>query len=156
MSRRIRSLAAIVLAACLGPAAAAAAPKPPLPIYVQAPKSGLRLEVAADPAARERGLMNRTALHPHFGMIFVFAGEQPVTFWMKNTLIPLDMIFVDTDGAVTSIAPDVPATKRTTPNERIPRRAGRAKYVIELNAGEAARDGLVVGTTLHLPPIEAR
>jgi uncharacterized membrane protein (UPF0127 family) len=69
---------------------------------------------------------------------------------MKNTLIPLDMVFVRQDGRVDSVAANVPATTVTTPQDQIPTRTGTGAYVIELNAGEAAADGIVPGATLDL------
>lgn len=150
--------ASVAFAAALSCAAAAQSPPPaPLPkIVVEAPKHAMTLEVASTFGEREYGLMNRTALEPHAGMIFVFPQEIDVEFWMKNTLIPLDMVFVGRNGVVTSIAANVPATTPSTPDDQIPRRHGRAKFVLELAAGDAAADGLKSGTMLHLPPLTAK
>ena len=117
-------------------------------LSVHAPKATLRLEIANTEAQREHGLMDRHVLPAHTGMVFVFEKDQPVEFWMKNTLVPLDMVFVAANGTVRSIAVDVPTVALSTPDDRIPRRAGSAKYVIELPAGEAAKDGIVAGTRL--------
>lgn len=116
---------------------------------VQAPKARLHLEIADNEAARERGLMFRTGLAPHSGMVFVFERDDAVTFWMKNTLISLDMIFVGADGRVSTVSAKVPAALPDIPDQQIPRRTGRAKYVLELPAGEAARDGLKPGARLE-------
>ena len=89
--------------------------------------------------------MYRTALGRHTGMIFVFDRDQPVNFWMKNTLIPLDMVFIAADGRVRTVAANVPASTTKTPEDEIARRAGSAKYVLELGAGEASLDGLTPG-----------
>lgn len=122
---------------------------PPLPtIQVIAPKATLHLEVARTESERETGLMYRTKLPAHTGMLFVFAQDAPIEFWMKNTLVPLDMVFIAANGRVRSVAADVPATTPTAPDAKIPRRDGRAKYVIELPANEAARDGISIGTQL--------
>ncbi len=118
-------------------------------ISVQAPKAMLTLQVAATDDERERGLMSVTKLAPHTGMVFVFDTDAPVEFWMKDTLVPLDMVFVGADGRVRSIAANVPVVPTDTPDDAIPRRVGHAKYVIELAAGEAASDGIVPGTMLR-------
>ncbi len=116
---------------------------------VQAPNARLHLEIADNEAARERGLMFRTKLAPHSGMLFVFQHDDTVTFWMKNTLISLDMVFIGADGRVRTVSPSVPATLADTPDPQVPRRAGRARYVLELRAGEAAGDGLKPGARLE-------
>jgi hypothetical protein len=96
-----------------------------------------------------------TDLEPHAGVLFVFAETAPREFWMKNTLIPLDMVFLDEKGTVTSIAARVPASTAKTSDLDVARRQGRGKYVIELRAGEAVENGLKPGTQLTLPPVLA-
>jgi uncharacterized membrane protein (UPF0127 family) len=96
-----------------------------------------------------------TKLRPQRGMIFVFAQSGRWDFWMKNTLVPLDMVWLDADGTVTTVAADVPAATRTTPDDAVARRSGNGLYVIELTAGEAAVDHLVVGKRLSLPALHA-
>jgi uncharacterized membrane protein (UPF0127 family) len=123
-------------------------------VTVAAPSAKLTLEVADTPQAREYGLMFRTALAKHHGMIFVFSFDGRQGFWMKNTLIPLDMVFVRANGTIDSIADKVPASKLGDGN--VARRDGEGKYVIELPAGEARRDGLHPGLRLAIPPLEAR
>lgn len=122
-------------------------------ITVQAPNEKLTLEVADTSATREYGLMFRTQLAPHAGMIFVFSSDERQGFWMKNTLIPLDMLFVRANGTIDSIAADVPAQSAQTPGEEI-RREGYGKYVVELAAGEAKRAGLHPGLKLTIPKLE--
>lgn len=117
---------------------------------VHAPKADLTLEVARSEAQREYGLMNRTSVAPHTGMIFVFDNDGPVAFWMKNTLVPLDMIFVASDGTVRKVFTNVAVVSPSLPDEKIPREESEARYVIELAAGEAARDGIAAGTKLDL------
>ncbi len=145
--------------AALALAAAVATPPPQQleKIVVQAPKAVLTLQVAQSEEERERGLMSVTNLPRHTGMVFVFDGEQPVEFWMKDTLVPLDMVFVGADGTVHSVAAKVPVVPLDTPDEKIPRRGGVGKFVVELPAGEARADGIVAGTKLRfvipsLPP----
>jgi uncharacterized membrane protein (UPF0127 family) len=131
-------------------AAIAATPAPQhLPtIAVHAPKATVTLGIARTESQRERGLMSVTKLDPHTGMVFVFDQDAPVEFWMKDTLVPLDMVFVGTDGTVRSVAANVPVVPESTPDGDIPRRDGTAKYVIELPAGEAAEDGIAKGVLL--------
>ncbi len=119
-------------------------------IAVHAPRAELTLEVARTPAQREYGLMNRTSVAAHTGMIFVFERDEPVEFWMKQTLVPLDMIFVAADGTVRRVFADVPVVSPALSDDRIPREGGDAKYVIELRAGEAALDGIAAGVKLDL------
>ena len=122
-------------------------------VIVHAPKADLRLEVAATEAQREYGLMNRTSLAAHTGMIFVFPADTPVQFWMKNTLVPLDMVFVAADGTVRSVDANVPVVSPSLPDSSIPLENGAGKYVIELPAGEAAKDGILAGTKLDLADV---
>jgi len=132
--------------------AAATATLPPVQhlttIDVMAPKAALHLQVAQTEAQRERGLMSVTKLPAHSGMIFVFETESQVEFWMKDTLIPLDMVWVSADGTVNTVATDVPVVSTGTPDDQIPRRHGNGKYVIELPAFEAKQDGIVPGAHL--------
>ena len=117
---------------------------------LEAPRVTLRLAVAADESSRERGLMGVRHIPPNEGMLFVFpdvAGAHH-EFWMKDTLVPLDMIFVEDDGTVSSVFANVPATKPGTSDAKIARRAGTGRFVIELAAGGARRAGIVVGTRL--------
>ena len=144
-------ISALLLAALLETAAPGATPEP-LPaaqtlnsIRVRAPKVTLRLQVAATELQRERGLMSVTHLAPQTGMLFVFERDEPVAFWMKDTLIPLDMVFVSADGVVRKVFVSVPVVPRALPDGQIPLEQGGAKYVIELAAGEAAKDGLRAG-----------
>ncbi len=125
-------------------------------IAVRAPRGELALVEVNQNATRERGLMCVVRVPPGRGMIFVFAPPQhEQEFWMKNTLVELDMIFVTADGIVTAVASDVPATPRDTPEDQVARRHGLATYVIELGAGDAARHGIVRGTKLALPALTA-
>jgi uncharacterized protein len=123
---------------------------------VHAPKAILSLAAATNQKDRERGLMDVRVLPARVGMIFKFSGGDDFhLFWMKNTLIPLDIVFIRADGTVSSIAKNVPATTHATPDQKIPRRSGTGQFVIELNAGEATHDGLVPGVRLVLPKLGA-
>ena len=99
-----------------------------------------KVEVAASAPERATGLMNRTSLAAGEGMIFVFPQPKTVMMWMKDTLIPLDMFFIDSDGKVFNIAENAKPMDETI----IPSR-GVAAYVLELAGGEAKRLKLAVG-----------
>jgi uncharacterized membrane protein (UPF0127 family) len=123
----------------------------------ETPKSGLRsvgvtigsqtltLEVADTPDARQTGLMRRDSMDRNHGMIFVFPDEDTRGFYMKNTRIPLDIIFLDANRRVVSIATMRPYELKTTYS------AKPAKYAIELNAGVAKETGVAIGDTIELP-----
>jgi uncharacterized protein len=130
-------------------ALATPAPQHLTTIDVVAPKAHLTLQVATTEAQRELGLMSVTKLAPHTGMVFVFAQDGPEVFWMKDTLISLDMVFVGPDGTVRSVAANVPVVSEDTPDEKIPRRSGNGIFVLELPAGEAVKDGIVSGVHLN-------
>ena len=104
------------------------------------------IEIAEDEASREHGLMDRTKMDDDHGMLFIFEDDAPRAFWMKNTKIPLDMIFLDSARKVVSIQHDVPPCV----TERCPAYSSGApaRYVLELNAGQAARLGLTSGDEL--------
>ena len=105
-----------------------------------------QVEIAADEATRERGLMNRRYMAPDRGMLFEFDQEAPVSFWMKNTYIPLDMIFFSRAGVVTNVVADAePLSERVIPS------GPPCAAVLELNGGEAAAIGLKVGDTVRHP-----
>ncbi len=113
----------------------------------------LTLAVADDPRSRELGLMCVTALKPNAGMIFIFPRESDWGFWMKNTVTPLDMLWLSSDGTVHDVAANVPASTVNSPEDKIARRTGRGRYVVELRAGDAARNSIAVGTHLRLPAL---
>ena len=104
------------------------------------------LEVADEDKEREVGLMNRRSMPADHGMIFVFPREERLSFYMKNTYVPLDIIYVDSEGDVVSIHQMQPLDVTSIPS-RAP-----AKYAIELNQGAAARAGVKPGDRLAIPP----
>ena len=124
-------------------------------VDVVASGATLRTAVADTPALRERGLMCVTALRQSAGMIFVFPSTHDWDFWMKNTLVPLDMVWIDDDGRIRTIARNVPASTMDEPEDRVARRTGFGRYVIELRAGEADRLGLHGGERLTVPRLHA-
>ena len=128
---------AIVPAACAGEGAS-----------VELAGHRYTVEIAADDASRTRGLMDRTEMAPDHGMLFVFEDDAPRAFWMKNTKIPLDMLFFDADRRLVSVQRDVP------PCLADPCRGyssgAPARYVLELNAGQARTRGVAPGDALQI------
>jgi uncharacterized protein len=107
-----------------------------------------QVEMARTPQERQRGLMFRQELPQDRGMLFV-QSPGPVAFWMKNTYIPLDLLYFDADGRLLQIEAGVPPCK--TPNCPIyPSATATVQYILEINAGEAARRGIQVGDRLRL------
>jgi uncharacterized membrane protein (UPF0127 family) len=129
--------------------------KPLAVVDVRGEAVTLRMAVAADETTRELGLMCVIGMRPHAGMIFVFDDDGPEEFWMKHTLIPLDMVWVASDGTVRDVASSVPASTLQTPDDRVARRSGNGRYVLELQAGEARADGIAKGARLIIPLLEA-
>lgn len=96
------------------------------------------VEVARTAAQRTRGLMFRKSMPVDRGMIFVFNDDAVRNFWMKNTLIPLDMIFVDKDGQVVSVSANVQPCREKVPSSCPDYSSTKpARYVLEINAGLA-------------------
>ena len=121
----------------------------PLTIETGAGVHTIRVELARTAAERGKGLMHRTGLAPDRGMLFDFGTTRPVTMWMKNTLIPLDMFFADRTGLIVAIA------ERTTPLSEKRIRSGRpVRFVLEMIGGSAARLGIAPRDRLRHPIIE--
>jgi uncharacterized membrane protein (UPF0127 family) len=96
-----------------------------------------KVEVARSPDERSLGLMFRRTLAPDAGMLFDFGHSEPVAMWMKNTLIPLDMLFIGSDGTVVNIA------QRTVPQSLTPIPAAKpVRFVLEVPGGTASRLGI--------------
>jgi uncharacterized membrane protein (UPF0127 family) len=102
--------------------------------------ASVRVEIADDEASRERGLMFRAHLDEDAGMVFVFRAPSEVYFWMKNTEIPLDMIFADQDGHIVGIVADAKPYSEKTVGPGKP-----AQYVLEVNSGFCKRHGIATG-----------
>jgi uncharacterized protein len=105
-----------------------------------------QVEIARDEASRARGLMDRRFMPVDHGMLFEFDREAPEAFWMKDTYIPLDMIFISRAGVVTNIAANAePLSERAIPS------GPPCMAVLELNGGAAARIGLKLGDKVRHP-----
>src|SRR5215470_3528939 len=112
------------------------------------PKEGrersFQVEIADTPAKRELGLQYRRELGADQGMIFLFPNESQQTFWMKNTPIPLDMIFISHDRKIVGIV------EQATPFTLDPRSVGKpSQYVLEINGGLAKRYGIRPGDSVR-------
>lgn len=105
------------------------------------------VEIADDDAERARGLMFRDEMAAGHGMLFIHEQQEPLAYWMKNTKIPLDILYFDSGRKLVSQQRDVPPCSLGDRCPPYPSNAP-ARYVLELNAGEAARLGLKDGATL--------
>lgn len=107
------------------------------------------LELALTREEQSRGLMYRDEMLDEWGMLFIYEEEDLLSFWMKNTLIPLDMIFIDDAGIVVGVV------KEAEPLTRTPRSVGApSRYVLEVNGGLAERYGIGPGATMSLHHVE--
>jgi uncharacterized protein len=130
--------------------AGAEAPCAPDRVDLRWPGGGesFAVELADDGAERAQGLMFRESLNPGSGMLFVYETPRRVSFWMKNTLIPLDIIFADATGTVTRVHANA------VPGDLTPIDGGEGvMFVLEINGGLAARLGIAPGTELRHPAI---
>lgn len=163
VSRSARLLAALLAAGIgLAPVApgialaqtvvkAAPVPTEPLTIATQGGPRRFSVEVMRDDAGRSRGLMFRRHMAPDHGMLFDFERSEPVTMWMKNTYLPLDMVFIREDGTVARVAADTePLSTAIIPSN------GPVLAVLELNAGTAAKLGIKPGDRVEHPMFAKR
>lgn len=159
------ALIAAALAGAILPGAASAAETALTPVACREDAAVLRrpdgsmveiaVELADTPETRARGLMFREALPPAAGMLFIYEEPQPVAFWMRNTLIALDMLFIDATGRVRLVH------ERAVPHDETPIPGAAADdpfpdrlMVLEIAAGEAARLRLAEGTLLAHPRLD--
>lgn len=105
----------------------------------------VKVEVVASPRAVERGLMYRTHLPLDEGMLFLMGEEEVHSFWMRNTLIPLDMLFIDKELKVVGIVENAEPRTETSRTVGIP-----SSYVLEVNGGWCAAHGIAAGATVRL------
>jgi uncharacterized protein len=146
---RLRPFLALLLLIALAPAAGAQLatfPKSTLTIDTDSGPHRFTVELATTPAEQEQGLMFRHSLPADAGMLFDFGATQPAAFWMKNTLIPLDMLFIGADGRVADIHERAVPLSEATIYSKVPVRA-----VLELNGGTVSRLGIHLGDVVHFP-----
>jgi hypothetical protein len=157
---------ALVLALCLGVLGcaiaagdrreAAAQPQPlerfataPLVVHTASGPRSFTVELALTPSQQAQGLMFRRSLAPTAGMLFVYRPAQPISMWMMNTYVPLDMLFVAADRRIVRIVErTVPLSTETIPSGQ------PVMAVVELTAGAAARAGIKVGDRVESPVLE--
>lgn len=135
-----------------GPALAVACQPDVARLFGRGHPVAVTVEIADTPDSRSLGLMHRRDLAPGHGMLFIYEHPQPVSFWMRNTLIALDLIFVDARGEVRHIHPmarplDETAIPGAAPGDADPARL----MVLEVPGGDAARLGIVPGMVLAHP-----
>ena len=144
-------LIAVLMLACTKPQPAATSPAITQPAtggprIVFPDNYPVRVEIAADEETRQQGLMYRDRLPEGTGMIFIFAQPSEYPFWMKNTLIPLDMVWIDATHKIVHVAHDVPPCL-ADPCPSYPPNA-KSSFVLEVAAGVAARHHLADGQEL--------
>jgi uncharacterized membrane protein (UPF0127 family) len=146
----------LALAAGAGPALAQDDPTGPQPTLPKQPltivddnghRHAFQVEMATTPQQQETGLMFRTAVPADGGMLFLFPTVQPEPFWMKNTLVPLDMVFINPDGTIRAIA------ENTVPESLAPvDSGGPVLAVLELQGGLTAKEDISVGDRVIAAP----
>jgi uncharacterized membrane protein (UPF0127 family) len=127
------------------------APREELIVATDEGERVFQVEIADDPRERSLGLMYRREMANDAGMLFELESDQVASFWMRNTYIPLDMIFIEADGTIESIA------ERTTPlSEASVLSGGPVRYVLEINGGLSDEFGIEAGDIVSGAAIEAR
>lgn len=148
MSTAARRALAAAFLAFLAPSCRSAAPPPPRKALVHVDSSSgtttVRVEIARTPAELEKGLMNRPHLDPDAGMIFLFAEADSHGFWMKNTLVPLDLVFIGEDGRIAAVVERAPLGLEVDDGGVL------SRYVLEVNRGFARSHQVRPGDRVRL------
>jgi uncharacterized protein len=153
------ALTLVVMAACLALALlklaadrAMVLPVDPTPLVAitGGGAKSFTVEIARDAREREAGLMFRKTMADDHGMLFLFDRSRPLRFWMHNTIMPLDLVFIDASGRIRSIREGTPESDAIIASD------GPARYVLELKAGTAARDGIRAGDLVEHPLVSRR
>lgn len=154
--------AALVLTACAQPSAPPsmeigagqrAGDEVPLPRVVFPDGYAVHVELAVDEATRAQGLMYRDRLREQWGMLFFFPQSSVQSFWMKDTLIPLDIIWLDEERRIVHVKHDVPPCRADPCPSYDP--GVPAKYVLEVAAGVARQHNLAAGSVLRFEGLDA-
>lgn len=126
-------------------------PQPPLPFTSLIINGKLiQAEVADEEGERNRGLMQRRGLAPDQGMLFVYPGERALSFWMKDTIIPLSIAYINAAGLIISIKDLQPLDQRSVSSD------GLARFALEMDQGWFAQNGIQVGAVVEGLPVEGR
>ncbi len=140
------SLLAASLALGLSSAACRGSSGPTVTIETDGGGVSIRVRLAATPATRQRGLMFESNLPEGTGMLFLFPNEQQRSFWMKNTPLPLDIIYIGADRRIVSIAEStMPYSEKTIASD------GPSMYVLEVPGGYCAKKDIKTGQHIQLP-----
>ena len=145
----MRRFLAVFFAFVLLGACSQGQPQSPLPaarISINASSGPVtfQVEIAADEASRQRGLMGRTELAADAGMLFDFHRQVPVAFWMKDTPLPLDMLFIRADGTISTIVTNTtPFSEKPVPSRE------PVQAVLEINGGRSDELGIKPGDKVH-------
>ena len=151
--RRFSVLAAVALVLLVWmmgrPGWAQQAPQPRLPtVQLQAGMHNIVAELAQTPQQQQIGMMMRTEMAAHEGMLFVFDDVVPRCFWMKNTLLPLSIAFIEDDGTVVNIAEMKPRSEASHCSEK------PVRYALEMNQGWFSKRAIKAGFRLKGPPFK--
>ncbi len=131
------ALAALLLSVCTRTL-------PTIPVQIGA--ADFRIEVARSEEQKARGLMHRRSLGERSGMIFVYEADEHLSFWMKNTTLPLTLAFLSRDGEILQVEELKPLSLKPVTSDRA------ARYALELPAGSLQRLGVGPGDRVRLPP----
>lgn len=141
MTRAVAVALALASAACPAENARPQMPKPQPRVVVEGASGpvAVRVEVARTPAEQQRGLMHRHELAPDAGMLFVFPAEERHSFWMENTFLALDLLFIGEDGVVRAIVERAPLGRESDDG------GVECRYVLEVNRGWSRAHGVKPG-----------
>lgn len=150
MLHQFRALAAAAAMVAVSLPLAACSDESKLTIHSASGDHTFNIEIVDTAESRAKGLMYRQELAPDAGMLFDFLGEQQVSFWMRNTFIPLDMVFITADGLVKNVHVNAkPHDPTGIPSD------GPVQFVLEIPGGRSVELGIEAGDTVTHPRIKA-
>lgn len=142
--RSLRGIAAAAAALAISLPLAACSDETKLTVHSDSGAHSFTVELVDTPETRAQGLMYRQELAPDAGMLFDFLDERPVSFWMRNTYIPLDMLFISADGVVRNIHVNArPHDPTSIPSD------GPVQFVLEIPGGRSEELGIEAGDTVE-------